>query len=193
MGYTDHDKLKSAIVEFLRENLKETRLQHTLRVVETAAAMAEAEGEDSCKAETAALLHDCARNISPEEMNRQIMQLGLGHRYIDNVNLAHSKIGAAFAREKFGIEDKDILDAVSYHTTGRKGMTKLEKIIFLADAIEPGRNYPGVDRIREAAADSLDRGCLEQLAGTIGFLKSRDKFIDEDTIEAFDDIKERLE
>ena len=192
MNSTDHERLKEKILEYIRMNLKESRLQHTYRVAETAVAMARREGADVRKAEIAALLHDCARNLSPEKLNSLVEELGLPDRYRDNVNLSHSKVGAAFAGRLFNIDDREILDAISYHTTGRCRMTTLEKIVFLADAIEPGRDYPGVEAIRDAAEESLDRGCLKSLEGTIEFLKAADKFIDNDTIEAFNDIKEKI-
>lgn len=192
MNSTDHERLKEKILEYIRMNLKESRLQHTYRVAETAVAMARREGADVRKAEIAALLHDCARNLPPEKLNSLVEELGLPDRYRDNVNLSHSKVGAAFAGRLFNIDDREILDAISYHTTGRCRMTTLEKIVFLADAIEPGRDYPGVEAIRDAAEESLDRGCLKSLEGTIEFLKAADKFIDNDTIEAFNDIKEKI-
>lgn len=192
MNSTDHERLKEKILEYIRMNLKESRLQHTYRVAETAVAMARREGADARKAEIAALLHDCARNLPPDRLNCFVEKLGLPDRYRDNVNLSHSKVGAAFAGRLFNIDDREILDAISYHTTGRCRMTTLEKIVFLADAIEPGRDYPGVEAIRDAAEESLDRGCLKSLEGTIEFLKAADKFIDNDTIEAFNDIKEKI-
>ena len=192
MNSTDYERLKAKILEYIRMNLKESRLQHTYRVAETAVAMARREGADVRKAEIAALLHDCARNLPPEKLNSLVEELGLPDRYRDNVNLSHSKVGAAFAGRLFNIDDREILDAISYHTTGRCRMTTLEKIVFLADAIEPGRDYPGVEAIRDAAEESLDRGCLKSLEGTIEFLKATDKFIDNDTIEAFNDIKEKI-
>ena len=192
MNSTDYERLKAKILEYIRNNLKESRLQHTFRVAETAVAMAGREGADERRAEIAALLHDCARNLPAERLNSLVDELGLPERYRNNVNLAHSKVGAAFAQSLFGIDDREILDAVSYHTTGRSGMTTLEKIVFLADALEPGRDYPGVEAIRDAAEESLDRGCLKSLEGTIEFLKAADKFIDNDTIEAFNDIKEKI-
>lgn len=192
MNSTDYERLKAKILEYIRMNLKESRLQHTYRVAETAVAMARREGADVRKAEIAALLHDCARNLPPEKLNSLVEELGLPDRYRDNVNLSHSKVGAAFAGRLFNIDDREILDAISYHTTGRCRMTTLEKIVFLADAIEPGRDYPGVEAIRDAAEESLDRGCLKSLEGTIEFLKAADNFIDNDTIEAFNDIKEKI-
>ena len=156
MNSTDYERLKAKILEYIRNNLKKSRLQHTFRVAETAVAMAGREGADERRAEIAALLHDCARNLPAERLNSLVDELGLPERYRNNVNLAHSKV------------------------------------VFLADAIEPGRDYPGVEAIRDAAEESLDRGCLKSLEGTIEFLKAADKFIDNDTIEAFNDIKEKI-
>ncbi|MPN28243.1 hypothetical protein SDC9_175684 [bioreactor metagenome] len=86
--------------------------------------------------------------------------------------------------------DNDILNAVSYHTTGRSNMSQLEKIIYLADAIEPNREYPGVDELRKAAFVNLDEACILSLSRTIDYVKSQNLFLDEDTIEARDYLKE---
>ena len=92
--------------------------------------------------------------------------------------------------KKYGVEDRDVLNAVSYHTTGRAGMSTLEKVVFLADAIEPGRNYPGVEEVREAAEKGLDEGCLRSMLGTIEHVQDQGAYLDEDTIEAAEFLKE---
>ena len=89
------------------------------------------------------------------------------------------------------MEDEDIINAVSFHTTGRAGMSLLEKIIYVADAIEPGRSYPGVEEIRRAAEEDIDKACLISLAHTIEYVRSDGKYLDEDTVYAkkyFEDI-----
>ncbi|MCQ2545968.1 MAG: bis(5'-nucleosyl)-tetraphosphatase (symmetrical) YqeK [Clostridia bacterium] len=186
MDSTEFEQLKAQINEYLESNLKPTRLAHTRSVAELAVKMARQYGVDEQKAELAALLHDMVRNISIPVMNIYVERLGLPDRYLDNMNLAHGKIGASLARTGFGIEDEEILNAISYHTTGRADMSLLEKIIFLADAIEPLRNYQGVDRIRAKADESLDAGCMESLGRTIEFLKKKGVYIDEDTVEAYE-------
>ena len=90
----------------------------------------------------------------------------------------------------YGITDRDIINAVSYHTTGRAGMSLLEKIIYIADAIEPGRNYPGVEDVRVLAWQDLDRACLLSLERTIDFVRGQGNFLDSDTLEARDYLLE---
>ena len=152
MDYTECERLKKEIIPYIEKHLKPSRLEHTMQVTKLAKEMAKRFGADVNKAEIAALLHDMAKyEIRP----------GV------NMDFAHSKIGAEMSRDIFGIEDEDILNAIAYHTTGRAGMSTLEKIIFLADAIEPGRNYPGVDEIRRAAETDLDGACILSLKRTI--------------------------
>ena len=88
------------------------------------------------------------------------------------------------ANKDFGIEDEEVLNAVRYHTTGRAGMSIIEKVIFLADSIEPGRNYPGVDEIRQVAETDLDRACLMSLERTIDYISKKGYFLDPDTLDA---------
>ena len=186
MDSIQYETLKNRITDYLKTNLKETRYQHTINVARLAVKMAAEYGADIRKAELAALLHDMARNISIPEMNMYIEDMGLPVRYMDNMNLAHSKIASVLAGTLFGIDDEDVLNAISFHTTGRAGMSVLEKIIFLADAIEPNRNYPGVEEIRKQADDSIDKACLMSLKGTLDHIKRQDVFIDPDTLEAKD-------
>ena len=102
--------------------------------------------------------NDMYRGVSEDVLNYYIKHLDLDKKYLNNCNLAHSKIAAIIMKRDYGIEDEDIINAVSYHTTGRPGMSLLEKIIYIADAIEPNRNYPGVDALRESCAARLGRG-----------------------------------
>lgn len=92
----------------------------------------------------------------------------------------------------FGITDKDILNAVNYHTTGRKGMSLLEKIIYIADLIEPGRNYTGVEDIREMALKDLDKALLASLEQSISFVREKGYDLDNDTVEAKNDIIKKI-
>jgi len=170
--------------------LSDKRRIHTLGVKDTAIALAKKYGADPLKAEIAALSHDLYRGLKGEDLNKTVRDLGLDEKYLDNPNLAHSKIAAIMLKDKYGVCDRDILDAVSYHTTGRKNMSKLEKIIFLADAIEPGRDYPGVEDIRKAAEKGLDEGCLCSMLGTIRHVQEQGAYLDKDTIEAAEFLKE---
>ena len=176
---------------YIKEHLKESRLAHTCRVADEAAALARRFGADPAKAVTASIFHDMAKNLTREEMNRQVRTFGLDPKYIDNPNLAHSKIARCLMERDFGIGDQDILNAVSYHTTGRAGMSLLEKVVFLADGIEPGRSYPSVDVIRDLARTDLDKACLCMLERTVGYLKKKGAFIDTDTTDALAYLKDK--
>ena len=92
----------------------------------------------------------------------------------------------------FGITDPDIINAVSYHTTGRPAMSALEKVIYIADAIEPNRNYPGVEAIRKMAEEDLDKACLLSMDRTIEYVQQQGNFLDTDTIAARNDLKETI-
>ncbi len=173
------------------DSLTEKRRVHTQGVLKAALEMAGRFGADRDKTEIAVICHDVYRGRDDETLNALIDEFGIDHRYRNNANLSHSKLASAMMKRDLGIEDEEILNAVSFHTTGRKGMTTLEKIVFLADAIEEGRDYPGVDDIRKKAETDLDGACLMSLEGTIAFLKSQGKDedeIDKDTIEARDDL-----
>lgn len=174
---------------YIEEHLKPSRYEHTLRVREEAVRLAKRFGADPLRAEAAAVFHDMAKNLPAEEMNALVEEFHLDPRYRDNPNLAHSKLAARMMVRDFGVRDRDLLNAVASHTTGRAGMTCLEKVIFLADAIEPGRSYPAVEEIRRLAERDLDGACVRMLERTIDYLKARGLRIDPDTLEALRDLK----
>lgn len=178
-----------SIVSYIEKNFSEKRKIHTEGVRVTAIHLAEKYGESVEKAETAALFHDMFRGVPVDVVNYYVKHLELGKKYMDNCNLAHGKIAAVIMERDFGIKDQDILNAVKFHTTGRAGMSELEKIIYIADAIEPNRKYPGVDELRELAEKDLDEAVLASLNHTINFVQNQGNFLDEDTIHA----KEYLE
>ena len=172
------------IIEYIERNFSEKRRIHTYAVRDLAISLAEHYGADAKKAEIAALFHDFYRGVSEAALNAYVRQMELPKRYLDNCNLAHGKIAAIIMKRDYGIEDEDIINAVSYHTTGRTGMSKLEKIIYLADAIEPNRQYPGVDDIRKLAYVDLNEACLLSVNHSIDFIREKGVFLDEDTLEA---------
>ena len=180
------------IKEYIESNLKEKRIIHTYSVVDEAVRLAQRYGEDVEKAAFAALCHDMCRGMSTAVLNMYIRQLGLPQILIDKPNLSHGKVAAEILKKDYGIADEDILNAVSYHTTGRKDMSDFEKIIFLADAIEPGRTYPTVEETRALAYDNLDRACINSLERTIEYINGTGNYLDPDTIKARDDLKEKL-
>ena len=179
-------------MDYIDRNLTEKRRIHTYAVAEEASKLAQRYGEDVEKAELAALFHDFFRGISVEELNRYVREFSLSPAYFDNNNLAHGKIAAMVMERDYHITDQDIINAVSFHTTGRAGMSLLEKIIYLADAIEPNRVYPGVKELRELAMKDLDRACLQSLEKNIEYIRNRGIYLDEDTLKARDYLYKRM-
>jgi predicted HD superfamily hydrolase involved in NAD metabolism len=118
-----------------------------------------------------------------------VNHFGLPKKFIDNPNLSHSKIAAKIMERDYGVTDEDMINAVSYHTTGRANMSRLEKIIFLADAIEPRRNYPSVERLRELAYEDLDEACIYSLQHTVEYVRGKGNYLDEDTVRALEFLK----
>ena len=175
-----------SINSYIEKNFSEKRKVHTEGVRKTAVMLAEKYGADPEKAELAALFHDMYRGVSEDVLNYYVKHLDLDKKYLNNCNLAHGKIAAIVMKRDYGIEDEDIINAVSYHTTGRPGMTLLEKIIYIADAIEPNRNYPGVESLRETAERDLNEACLLSLTRTIEYVQGQGNYLDNDTLLARD-------
>ena len=164
---------------------KKTRAAHAVGVCETARQMARQFGADEALAARAGILHDVTKALTGAQ------QLLLAEKYEvrltdferQNRQLLHAKTGAAIARTLFG-ECEAVCSAITYHTTGKTDMTTLEKIIYLADMIEPNRTYPGVDTIRAAAEESLDGGVLLALERTICYLQEEGFAVCEDSVRA---------
>lgn len=175
--------------KYLRELRKEMekiqdgkRFEHTMGVEYTAAALAMVYGEDLADARTAGLLHDCAKCLSDEKMLKICEKRGIEMSDVERRNpfLLHAKVGAYLAEEKYGVRNRpEILDAIRYHTTGREDMRLLEKIIFVADYIEPNRHHaPNLPQIRRLAFEHLDRAVLQILADTLAHLRESGGEID---------------
>ena len=180
---------KDRIIEQAKTMLTEKRLKHTIGVNETAVKLAKLYGEDIDKVEIASYCHDIFRGKSKEEINELVERYRLPDKYLNNPNLAHGKIACSYMQNEMGICDPDILNAVSFHTTGRRNMTLLEKIVFIADAIEPGRNYPGVSELRNLVLSDLNEACLMSLKNTVKHLEDSGHplwKIDKDTLDAID-------
>lgn len=180
------DYIKNRITDYIENNLSEKRLLHTEGVRITALRLAEIYGEDVDKTEIAALSHDMCKCTDVAILNDYVYSFGLDEKYIDNPNLAHSKIAAKIIEQDYNVDDEDIINAVSFHTTGRAGMSRLEKIIYLADAIEPNRDYPSVNLLREEACRNLDDAMIMSLERTINYINSQGHFLDDDTLKARD-------
>ena len=153
---------KEAIKKKLRGLLSEKRYEHCLAVAKTAVRLAKIHSADPKKAETAGLLHDCAKRMSNEVLLACSKRLKLPVDKVESLQpkLLHSFVSAYTAKKDFGIKDKDTLNAIAHHTSGRIKMSKLEKIVYISDHIEPGRKYRNVSKMRAAAKKNLDRAIV---------------------------------
>ena len=177
------------MIRKLKPKLNEKRYVHSVGVEYTAATLAFVYGADIQKARIAGLLHDCAKCIPTDEKLKKAKKYGLPINKSEKANpdLLHGKLGAYYAKEKFGIKDKDILSAITYHTTGHPDMCLLDKIIFVADYIEPNRKMiRDLTEIRREAYENLDKCILHILENTLEYLIYKDTIIDELTKETYD-------
>ncbi|MGN0027959.1 MAG: bis(5'-nucleosyl)-tetraphosphatase (symmetrical) YqeK [Clostridium sp.] len=171
---------------YLKNNLIENRYIHVLGVVETAIKLAKINEVDEKKAEIAALAHDIAKNMTIYELKEIIDKnnIELSYDEEENQEIWHSIVGPIVAKEVFKIEDEEILSAMRWHTTGKENMSKLDKVIYMADMIEPNRNFKGVDILRRETFKDLDNGVLQGLNHTIKYLLNKDVPININSIKA---------
>ena len=170
--------------------LKHKRIPHVLGTEQEAIRLAERYGADVEKARVAALLHDCTKKLSMEEQLVLCRQYGIALDELEQkaLKLLHAKTGAAIARDVFGVDD-EIYRAIWWHTTGHAGMTLLEKIMYLADYIEPTRDFPGVEELRRACYEDLDKGLLMGLEMTVREMEDMGNPVHRATLEARDALK----
>ncbi len=170
--------------------LKPGRVAHVLGTEETAVRLARRLGADEKKARTAALLHDCTKKLSLPEQLALCEKYGAPPDALERQmpQLLHAKTGAHLARDVFAVDD-EIYGAIRWHTTGREDMTCLEKVIYLADCIEPARRYPGVEELRRAAAEDLDKGLTLALEMTVRRMERLGEPIHENTRKALRFLK----
>lgn len=187
----------SKILEDLQKVLKSSRFEHTLGAADTAKEMAEIFHVNPNKAYLAGILHDCAKHFSDDELLNICVENNIDvSKYEKKAPyLLHGKVGAFLARTKYGITDSEVISAIIWHTTGRENMTDLEKIVFSADYIEPGRNkQPNLDYLRKVSKEDLDLLTYSILRDTINYLKStKNMCIDINTLNAYEYYKEIIE
>ena len=177
------------IIDFLRKKLNSKRFHHTLGVAYTATALAMCHGADIKSAELAGLLHDAAKYMDDNEELDFCKKNKLTISEIEDRNpfLLHGKIACYMAKDRFGIENEDILNAIHNHTTGRPAMSLLEKIIFIADYIEPSRKIqPNLSEIRKKAFVSIDDALIWILKDTLEYLINKGGEIDPMTQKTYD-------
>ena len=179
----------------IRKAQNPKRYEHTLGVEYTAAALAMRYGADMEAAQLAGLLHDCAKCLSDEKMlsfceKNNIPLLESERR---SPFLLHGKVGAYLAEKKYGIKNPEIISAIECHTTGKREMTLLEKIVFVADYIEPGRNRAaGLTELRILAFEDLDAALIQILGNTLDYLKEKSYNIDPRTEETWNYYREHV-
>lgn len=173
----------------VRAQMHEKRYAHTLGVAESARQLAIRYGADPDKAQLAGYLHDYCKCWPVDKMFESLVRHDMPTELLEGEKeLWHAFAGAIVIQSDLGITDPEILQAVRYHTTGRVGMTLLEKVVCVADYIEPNRNFPGVEDIRALAQEDLDAALALALGGTMQFLIEKKKTVFPLTLLAYNDL-----
>lgn len=176
----------------MEKKLDPKRYEHTLGVAYTASSLAMRYGEDINNALLAGMLHDCAKCMSNEKKIAVCEKYNISISDAEKKNpfLLHAKVGSFLAMQKYGVTDKDVINAILNHTTGRPGMSRLEKIVWLADYIEPGRKQaPNLAAVRKMAFEDLDKALLMALEDTLEYLHKGKMEVDNMTQKTYDFYK----
>lgn len=180
-----------AMKEELAQRLQKKRYEHSLGVADTAAMLAGRFGADVEKARIAGLLHDCAREYRTADLPAEAARRSISYGEVERAMplLLHAYVGARRAEEVYGVTDAEIQQAIWHHTVGGEHMTKLDKIIYFADMIEPQRDYPEVEALRALSRTaSLDAMVLEGLSQSIAFILQTGRLIHPATVAARNEI-----
>ena len=172
----------------LSKRLSSGRFDHVLRVTETAQHLALLHGVSVDKAELAALFHDIAKCMDPTSLRLLMIEDKVDQRLFNfHHELWHASAGAIIAANEFNVKDQEVLNAIKYHTTGRAGMSNLEKVIYVADMTEPGRNFPGVENLRELATDNLEKAMGACIHQSVQFLVKKGVPVFPDSIDCYNE------
>ncbi|ORT98992.1 Hydrolase (HAD superfamily), YqeK [Anaerovibrio sp. JC8] len=177
--------------EKLESRLKPTRFVHSVGVAESAVYLAQRFGVDVEKARIAGLLHDCARQYPNEQLLQEADKRHIVYGEVEKSMplLVHGYVGAQLVSEEYGVQDEEIAQAIYRHTVGGADMTDLDKIIYFADMIEPSRNYPAVEQLRELSRTAgLDEMVLAGLTRSIEFVLQKGHLIHPDTVIARNEL-----
>ncbi|MBF8982157.1 bis(5'-nucleosyl)-tetraphosphatase (symmetrical) YqeK [Lutibacter sp. B2] len=182
------------IKSVLKNRLKHKRYIHSLGVERTAVELAKIYGVSCEQVSIAGLLHDYAKNLSDNELRccAKEFEISIDDVFINQKGLLHGFVGAELIKKDFNIKDDEIINAIRYHTTGRGNMTLMEKIIYLADYIEPNRNFEGVENIRSDAFENIDHALISAFDHTINYVILKGELIHPLTITARNDILMKL-
>lgn len=173
--------------KILEEMMPNARLKHSINVSKCAVKLSKIYKYDKEKAAIAGLVHDCAKYFTNKQIEDYIKKFNieLDPLEVNNTSLSHSVIGSYVARDIFNIEDEEIINAIKYHTTGRENMCLLEKIIYMADLIEEGRNFPKVEEMRNLAFNGkLEEALILSFNNTIKFVIDNNQLIHPRTVRA---------
>lgn len=182
--YTSFER--EELMQRVQMQMSERRFKHVLGVEEMAIALAAKYGASAEKASIAALTHDYAKERPDEEFKLIIERDGFDLELLDYSNaIWHGIVGASIVQRELGISDVEILEAIRIHTTGAAKMSLLDKIIYVADYIEPGRDFPGVQEARELAMRDLDAAVAFETQQTLLHLVKQGKQIYPKTIETY--------
>jgi predicted HD superfamily hydrolase involved in NAD metabolism len=171
------DELIEAAEELARGRLSDKRYAHTLRVADTAEYLAGLHDLEPGRARLAALIHDAAREMQKDEYLRLAEEWRIPHEAFERENpkLLHGPVAAEMSRRSLGLEDEEVLDAVREHTVGKAGMSDLSLALYLADKIEPERDYPSVEKVRKLAKRDLREATAEALRRAVAYSEARGK------------------
>ncbi|HHU20088.1 MAG TPA: HD domain-containing protein [Bacilli bacterium] len=185
---------KEQALKLLKPHLNQTRYDHTKRVLQTALTLANIYQVDRNDTMLAAIFHDYAKYRPLDEM---IEIIKTNYLPVDLLSfhheLWHGPVGSILVDKELGIEKQSIKDAIYWHTTGHGQMNNLEKIIYLADYIEPGRHFSGLDLIRKKAVENLNEACFMAVRNSMKFLVERERLIYPETLNMYNQLKRKLE
>ncbi|WP_416144504.1 bis(5'-nucleosyl)-tetraphosphatase (symmetrical) YqeK [Planococcus koreensis] len=178
---------QSAMLQKVKKRLPENRYNHVLGVLGTAVELAKRFNVPEEKAQVAAILHDVAKFSDRQWMQSVIISQKMDPLLLDyHAELWHAPVGAYVASYEFGVSDEDVLNAIRYHTTGRAGMSDLEKIIYVADMVEPNRKFTGVDELRQLKEQGLDVMMEACIKHSIEFLVSKNQPVFPDSLKCYE-------
>lgn len=177
---------REQLVNRVKEMMSPERFEHVLNVEKTAIHLAEMYDADIEKISIAALLHDIAKDQPDEEMRDLVISENLNLDLLQfGSEIWHGPVGAILGRREFHVEDEDILKSIEHHTIGTREMTLTAQILFVADYIEPGRSFPGVEEARQLAEESLEKTIKLKIIETLKHLIHSEKKIYPKAIETY--------
>ena len=185
---------KEQALKLVKPHLSQKRYQHTKRVLTTALELAQRYDVDEEETMLASAFHDYAKYRPLDEMSHIIKQNELPIDLLSfHHELWHGPVASILVETEIGITNQRVKDAIYWHTTGRGNMSELEKVVYLADYIEPGRSFPGLSLIQKKAKEDLDEACFMAVRNTIQFLLERERLIYPETINMYNHLKRILE